>query len=567
MATSKVTFVAALAVASVWIFPFTEGPSPDALQQIYAATALPLAAMLFGFNPVSRQTFWFLCAALILMAFAGSTYWANQIFGMSALLIGGIACHLGVRLRQSLSGLVCLIGAILFASVVNACEGLLQWFGLVSSLWPWVVEPERRGVAFGAFRQLNLFSSFLCIGVICAIWLLHLRKLSEPLVWFLASILVLGVAASGSRTGGIELLALVMLAWVYRQQQTAAVTRVMIGQFFIFCAATMLLPFAAELHGFEFATSLSRAGQSSQYSRLTLWSNAIDMIAARPWGGWGWAEIGYAHYTANFGIRFGELVGNAHNLPLQIAVEFGLPTSIFVISITLWSVFKGRPWLVATGADLATDSGLENRSFAWAILLILVGIHSMLEFPLWYVGFIFLVGFAIGFLLPTMPETSLVNEDVKYSTTPAYLSAVIVVTLSTIGLLQYQQVLQISKAPFGDILALKSAVANANNAWLFRGILDYHELGLIALTAENAAATNAKAMKLLHYYPGPLVAGTLIVSNWHLGKTAEVQYHEELFCRAFPLEYSKWLQIYINHPLADSLQQPLGTCMLRSSRE
>ncbi|WP_258305060.1 O-antigen ligase family protein, partial [Escherichia coli] len=72
-------------------------------------------------------------------------------------------------------------------------------------------------------------------------------------------------------------------------------------------------------------------GSQTCVGRATLWSNVLELIAQRPWAGWGWGELDYAHYIHPFaGERFCVLLDNAHNLPLHLAVELGLPAALLL---------------------------------------------------------------------------------------------------------------------------------------------------------------------------------------------------------------------------------------------
>ena len=71
----------------------------------------------------------------------------------------------------------------------------------------------------------------------------------------------------------------------------------MVGEFIFLGLAIFALPFAADLHGFGFYFfGFGRTVQASKYNRLVIWSNSIEMIFQHPWLGWGWHELGYAHY-------------------------------------------------------------------------------------------------------------------------------------------------------------------------------------------------------------------------------------------------------------------------------
>ena len=86
----------------------------------------------------------------------------------------------------------------------------------------------------------------------------------------------------------------------------------------------------------------------------------------------------YAHFiTLHDEPRFCDILDNAHNLPLHLAVELGVPAAIFVCgSFAAW-VISQKPWA-------ERDPG---RQLAWSVMPIIL-LHSMLEYPLSYGPFL-----------------------------------------------------------------------------------------------------------------------------------------------------------------------------------
>jgi hypothetical protein len=126
----------------------------------------------------------------------------------------------------------------------------------------------------------------------------------------------------------------------------------------------------------------------SMGSRRELWANVLYLIAQKPWTGWGWGELDYAHYITLFpGERFSVLLDNAHNLPLHLAVELGLPVAAVACGAVVAWVVRARPWQ-------ETDA---VRQLAWGALAI-IGLHSMVEFPLWYGPFQLVTVLALALL-------------------------------------------------------------------------------------------------------------------------------------------------------------------------
>src|SRR5665811_2179347 len=87
------------------------------------------------------------------------------------------------------------------------------------------------------------------------------------------------------------------------------------------------------------------------------------------------------------GARFCEILDNAHNLPLHLVVELGLPLAVLVCGAGLWLVWRQRPWRERDA----------TRQMAWAVLALIL-LHSLLEYPLWYGPFQVAFGLSLWLL-------------------------------------------------------------------------------------------------------------------------------------------------------------------------
>lgn len=554
---SKATLTTLL-VSSTWVY------LPDgylnAIPQLQTVLLLGLASFLIGMQAISIHSFTAWSLALLLMtcnAASHAQYLSTFLSGVVGLLLVGVAMHTGACIRLNPQRLPWLITGIVIAAFINALQGLLQWLGLADALWQWMIVPEQRGVAFGTFRQPNLYATFINVGVICVLWLVHLRRLTEAMAWVLVTLMVCGVAASGSRTGSLEIVALGLCGLWLARHQPAALTRLMLGAVLMFSVALWMLPTVAQWHGFGFITSAERAQASAQDGRWLIWRNAIELIALRPWTGWGWKELAYAHYITPLTPKFPELVDHAHNLPLQLAVEFGLPIALICCSVIVWGVVCGRPWL-RVKSTLGCPPESAQRVYAWLILLLIVGLHSMLEFPLWYADFLFLTGWSLGYLLPTPPR-----EAARYTRWGFRTAKTALLALGVLLAITWQQfggIMKMGKAPFNDRAAQRAALKYGADAELFRGTVDLATLRLTDVSPANAAFTRTLAERALHYSPEPIVIESLLQSLWYLGDNTALQKHAQLYCAKYPKSYTQWTRLYADPTLVVATGIPPDHC-------
>ena len=163
-------------VSSAWLFSRFEGSVPDAFEQIYLLGALSLASILCGFYSIPKRITALAALCVFVMLLSTNPYWGLKLSGVSGILLALIACQVGVRLVAAREALVWLLFAMVLAAAAQAFAGLLQWAGIVGSLYRWIPEPELRGEAYGMLRQPNLFATFMCVGAIFTAWLLHLKR-------------------------------------------------------------------------------------------------------------------------------------------------------------------------------------------------------------------------------------------------------------------------------------------------------------------------------------------------------------------------------------------------------
>ena len=433
--------------------------------------------------------------------------------------------------------------AWLVAAVASACMGLLQYLGLAEHFSPFI-NYTPAGQAYANLRQRNQLATLLAMGLAALLWWQAWAAAQTPsdnrspalnaLFALLAALLVAADAASGSRTGLLQLLLLLALSLVWRQGRVTLLLAA-VG----YALAAWALPNLAGLDP-QHSGILGRVGEVTDpcASRLTLWSNVLHLIAQKPWLGWGWGELDYAHFITLYeGPRFCEILGNAHNLPLHLAVELGIPLAVLVCGALLWLVLRGRPWRERDA----------SRQMAWSVLAV-IGLHSLLEYPLWYGPFQWAALLAVWLLWKTRPSRT---ECMASATTgglalPVSLSiaiaALVVAALGYVGW-DYWRISQIYLPASERALAYREdALGTIRGSLLFSSQVKFAELGVTPLTGDNAAQLHALALDMLHFSPEQRVVEKLIDSALLLGLTEEAAYFEQRYQAAFARDYALWKQ-------------------------
>lgn len=487
---TQVIVIATLALP--WVMPFAGNPSPAVWPWLSAA----------------------FCTGLLLAIFA--------VVGPLALTAGTVRA-----------------GWVLAASI-SAVIGAVQYFGFGDQFIPWLNQ-TRPGEAFGNLRQRNQFASLMGIGLAALIW--QQRNASGKYAPLLIILLALGNAASGSRTGALQWLAMVIIALACHGpgRRGAVFTALFALGAYLLLALTLpwlLLTLTGTNSGGLAARFEEAPGCAS---RLVLWSNVLTLIAEKPWFGWGWGELDYAHYMTSYpGARFCEILDNAHNLPLHLAVELGVPLAAAVCGVLSWLVWRARPWR-------ETD---PSRQMAWAVLA-LIGLHSLLEYPLWYGPFQMAFGLCAYLLWTT--RTGSGSGTAQQRGWHAGLGGYCVAVGAAITMLavayagwDYHRVRQIYLTPTQrDPAYRENTLKKISATHLFRQQAEFAELSLTPLTPANALEIYALSSELLHFSPEPRVIEKVIESAVMLRRDEEALLHLARYRAAFPKNHAQWRQTLV----------------------
>lgn len=487
-------FFCAGLVALPWLWPFTSGP--------VAATLPFLVAMAV--------------AAVLLLA------WPAPALGRDAAIRAVAAGWLAAALASS--GIA-----------------LLQYFDLETPLFPWVNIAEP-GQAFGNLRQPNQLASLLVIGLWALRWLLLRGGIGRGVAIWMAALMSTALAATASRVGLVEFLALGALAlwWAARAggRWRVAVLAVL-GALALYALAAVALPWALQASegaaGRDLIERL-RSAESTCGSRFILYSNVLHLISLKPWTGWGWGELAYAHYITLYdGARFCHILDNAHNLPLHLAVELGVPVAVAVCGALAWLVWRGRPWAEQN----------PTRQLAWGVLMV-IGIHSLVEYPLWYGPFQIAVALCVWMLWTTRAGAEAAPPDQassrRWQTARLGVAALMLAAVAYAGW-DYHRISQIY-LPVEQRAAMyrDDAMGHARKSWLYADVVRFAEVTTRPAVRENAQWMLPAALKTLHFSPEPRVIQKVIESATLLGRDDVALAHLARFRAEFPREQKQWAE-------------------------
>jgi O-antigen ligase len=438
--------------------------------------------------------------------------------------------------------------AWLVAALVSTVFGLLQYFAAAATFSPWI-NGTLPGTAFANLRQRNQFATLTNMGLAALAWAVVRHHQCRAWHWAAALTLATGNAASSSRTGLLELVLLVALASVWRGWRQSSARQLVLLALFGYAVATVVLPMVAGYH-FNATGILARMDDDAPacFSRRVLWANVLELAYQKPWFGWGWGELDYAHFMASYaGPRFCDILDNAHNLPLHLAVELGVPVAALACGWGAWFIWRARPLREAN----------PDRQMAWVVLALIL-LHSMLEYPLWYGPFQIAFGLCAWHLWSTRPTPHEGSGIDKQTRSPAVVlvsevgwisrpgvaaTAFVLLVAAAYAAWDYHRVSQLYLATSQRAPAYRdNTFEKVKGTWLFARQVRFAELTTTEVTPDNAAMINAMAHELLHFSPEARVVEKLIESAELLGRDEEVQVFLARYQAAFPAAHAVWVK-------------------------
>jgi hypothetical protein len=203
-----------------------------------------------------------------------------------------------------------------------------------------------------------------------------------------------------------------------------------------------------------------------------------------------------------------------------------------------WLVWRNKPWAETN----------PTRQMAWGVLAV-IGLHSMLEYPLWYGPFQLAVVLCIWILWAT-PMNADAGDDAQGNGQPRGRTisspltssfAIVLIAVCAYAAWDYWRISQIYLAPDSRNAAYRDdTLTKIQNSWLFQSQVKFAELTITPLEQDNAAHTFALAKEMLHFSPEPRVVEKVIESATMLGREDEALFYLQRFKAAFPEQHARW---------------------------
>jgi len=495
-----------LATGLPTLLAFSMPPTPSLFNELLALFGWGVVLVMFG-----RATqVGFSCGrvdrsiplALLLIAVAawgpvglGASTLSYALLTTLGLLVCWMLFRMGVMTKQHAGALTLMDGCmwgLLLAGLLNVPVSLVQVFfpGAVDG----IVIPALRvaGRAVGTIRQPNHLAMLSAWGLVAVCHLAHKRKLPA---WFAALAIVAlcgNIALSGSRMGLLACLLMTVAAWFARSLDTT-VRRLALSVAPIVCLEVAALAWAS-----SGATALGAAarlgeGAAGPSSRMLLLQDSLRMIAARPWTGTGWGEFNFVWTLTPRDWQTVHHFTHAHNLPIHLIVELGLPLGILVIILLALGLIRACRFRPSESTSVDHKSALSCA--------LLMALFSQFEYPLWYAYFAFPTAFFLGLSAPADEAGVPRRQGNRHQ--PMVLAGLGVIMAGTLLLRDYLQVLQIFIPP-NTPAPLSARIEEGQKAVIFKPYAEY-----AAVTSQATAVGPGDYLQAAH----PSMDERLLI-NW-----------------------------------------------------
>ena len=387
-----------------FLFPYHRYPIPSFYDELIAAVFGLIAFALFLQKRFSENiqfprfglAILGLIGLLVLQLIVGDiAYYQRSLLGI-LYLIWALALIITAHMLRKEVGLekiaITLSWFLVTGGVLSTIVTIMQQYGIYKLFGVLIVMPKLVPSAYGNLGQPNLFADYICLTLVSLIYLQAMGKLHKIITILVGMLLLSILVLTASRISLVFLVSIPLVAFIFYVRDKSVKNRTLLISTLLLIPGIVIAHFLITLlpsnPSNEILTIHDKVVTQGIYrsTRLTLWREAWQMFLQYPLLGIGFGQFAWHHYLLldsplPEAIR---IYGNAHNLLLQLLAEMGIvAATLVVVFIALWLLSFFRQKLAITHWWIFT-------------LLTILALHSMVEFPLWYMFFLGIAAVLLG---------------------------------------------------------------------------------------------------------------------------------------------------------------------------
>lgn len=452
---------------------------------------------------------------------------------------------------------------VLCGGILHALLGLAQYLDLPGYLAALLNANLSGGALRGNVGQSNHYASQLTLASIALIYLFALDRLSASLAFPLMVLLVFVLTLTASRSVALYLGGVLLLSALgyHRTRQRVnllffTMTVLLLSEFVL--AQFLLPPFSGWLHevlvnlGFstdklELLTALAKTDVTGGIElRVSEWHKAWLMFLQSPlWGvgvgNYGWYSFLYQARPEFVTVAKPELFQHSHNLFTQVAAETGIVGLVLLLAL-LWIWVKQylKHWYFDT-------------SWLVGACLLVLFIHSNLEYPLWYIYFLCIAAFLLGASDKQIIHIKFTPLLGRIASGTALLMLLAILLITYIG---YQKLanansLIVSTTPEQAARTIQGVARNPLLTPWAEQVMAIHGVADMRLATGQLALTT----RVMKYNPNPIKVGRQILYLALAGQTSTAIALLDIAAAAYPTHISTYVCKWEN--MANEKIQPI----------
>ncbi len=403
-------------ISLAWLLPIHYRPWVTYTGELFAFLSLFALAAIYLKEKIKLPTITLplivLASVPLIQYFCGELFFFDKAL-TSTLFVVGFWLSIVVGYNLSLEKLerenifTGLSYVFLMAGTATGIIAICQWLTLDAYL-PGMVNIQGNTRPYANFAQPNNMATFLLMSLMACLYLYEKKKIQTK--WIIACVLpiVIGVALSQSRTSWVACLC-ILVYLAYQQYRgfirlkwywAVAWFGLFIGLIVISPILSQLLAQATDAQIVQSRDVVQRA--TGDMSRLAIWEQMLHAIADRPWFGYGWHQTSVAYTLVSDHAQGPVWIRSAHN---------------FAIDFILWNgLLIGLPFLAYFGYwGYQLNKQVNSVESVIGILMLgVILVHGMLEFPLFYAYFLLPMGFILGVVQSQNTKIRSINLSPRY---------------------------------------------------------------------------------------------------------------------------------------------------------
>jgi len=458
---------------------------------------------------------------------------------MFAISINTIKQKFGITYLVTILSYILLTGAILQTLI-----GFIQYSGNYNHFGDLIFYDSDHPTTniFGHFGQRNHYAHYLTWGTFAAIYLFQQRKISNNIFYLVLTWLSFSITIAASRSVLIYFPAAILICGLYAAIKRDKNSRRLLITMIIATIAVFLMEYFYPLiHHLlsaqnNISSGLERISADSGTGRRGVeWAKAWLVFKENPIFGYGWNE--YAKQSVLLQHLFPKappnsgLFTNCHNLVLQLLAETGIIGTLTVILGILVAIYR----------SLKNELTLEIIIILCMLSTTLI--HSMNEYPLWYMYF--LAGFILFLSLDKPIFCIKSNMLAGISTIPLLFLVYIMINSSFIfdKLVNYYDTPDDQKAFIKNANYIQNLVDN-NKMWSYFAIYTLDNYINVDTAFTNALYPTLTQLQYtnkfnsFHPYPDTLIKEAML--QWNMGYKDKARSLVETAVLAFPVYKSSF---------------------------